>query len=218
MKPGNDFLLSEAQLISLQNKWRNLVIQFDEKPDEQMRDMVFNCHSERHRKYHNLSHVYALLDDADIYQKEIRDFNAVCFAIWFHDVIYQTRRNDNEEKSAQFASKVLKKLSVLREMAEKVRQMILATKHHDDEHCTADCKLFTDLDLSILGASRDRYAAYQKAIREEYAWVPNFMYKKARKKVLTAFLKKDQIYSSGLIGKQLERQARENITMELSCL
>ena len=71
--------------------------------------MVFNCHSERHRKYHNLSHVYALLNDADIYEKEIRDFNAVCFAIWFHDVIYQTRRNDNEEKSAEFALNILKK-------------------------------------------------------------------------------------------------------------
>jgi len=103
-------------------------------------------------------------------------------------------------------------------MAEKVRQMILATKHHDDEHCTADCKLFTNSDLSILGASRDRYAAYQKAIREEYALIPNFMYKKARKKVLTAFSKKDQIYSSEMIRDQLEILARENITKELSCL
>src|SRR5882757_4596571 len=56
------------------------------------------------RHYHGLAHIEALLALAQQHADAIADRDAVDAAIWFHDAIYDTRRKDNEEASAQLAA------------------------------------------------------------------------------------------------------------------
>jgi predicted metal-dependent HD superfamily phosphohydrolase len=71
-------------------------------------------------------------------------------AIWFYDVMYDPRRSDNEEKSAAWAEAVIEQSGLSREIAERVRSLILATRHREDV-TDRDAQLLADVDLSILG-------------------------------------------------------------------
>jgi predicted metal-dependent HD superfamily phosphohydrolase len=173
---------------------------------------------EKQRAYHNLSHIRALLEHADSFRTELSSYDSVAFAIWFHDAIYHTKRNDNEEKSAALAEEMLGQLSVPREMIAASKQMILATKQHELLLNSADLKLFLDFDLAILGTSAEVYQRYRQAIRKEYSWVPYFLYRKGRKKVLESFLKRERLYFSDAMNARYEAQARRNIEAELNQL
>ena len=60
-------------------------------------------YSEKNRYYHTLSHVQNMLLQAKSFEDKIVDFDALLFAIWYHDIIYKSTKKDNEEKSALFA-------------------------------------------------------------------------------------------------------------------
>jgi predicted metal-dependent HD superfamily phosphohydrolase len=48
-------------------------------------------------------------------------------ALWFHDAIYDTRRNDNEERSADWARSSIGTFAA--EAAERVHTLVMATRH-----------------------------------------------------------------------------------------
>jgi predicted metal-dependent HD superfamily phosphohydrolase len=149
---------------------------------------------------------------------KIQNRDAVYFAIWFHDVIYDTKRSDNEEKSAEFASEVLGSLGVPEQTIATVWEMILATKYHRGADLSWDTKAFLDLDTSILGAPQEIYEEYSRAIRKEYSWVPDVLYQKGRMKVLNDFLEREYIYYTEEIRTRYELQARHNIAEEVRVL
>ena len=172
-------------------------------------------YSEKHRAYHNLSHIKSLFVLCEDFKSHIEDFSSVGFAIWFHDVVYNTKRSDNEEKSAELAEITLSDFNLPKEKIEKVCAMILGTKKHDARKLSDDTKLFLDFDLSILGADAATYYAYSQAIRKEYSWVFDFVYKRERKKILESFLERDFIYNTNEMRKRFEAQARANIENEM---
>ena len=77
--------------------------------------------------------------------------------------------------------------------------MILATATHelprfDDAAATRDASLFLDMDLSILGAAPDAFDAYERAVRREYGWVEEPMWRAGCAAVLTGFLARPRIF------------------------
>lgn len=214
------FQVDEAGREFLQQHWCKLCEAYDCASTEI--DAAFASlsqkYSEPHRAYHNHSHIQALLRQAESFRHKIQDHDSVAFAIWFHDAIYNTKKGDNEEKSAELAQEMLGKLCVPSETISVVKQMILATKTHHLLDDSADLKLFLDFDLSILGVEENVYQEYSRAIRKEYSWVPYFLYRKGRKKVLENFLKRDRLYFTDSMKALSETQARRNIENELSQL
>ena len=185
-------------------------------------ESIFNSivenYSAEDRAYHNLSHIQSLLIRGETLMDKIKNPDAVYFAIWFHDVIYDTKRSDNEEKSAEFAVKALAGIGVPEQTIARVREMILATKDHRGADLSWDMKAFLDLDTSILGAPEEIYQKYSMAIRNEYSWVPDILYRKGRIKVLNDFLEREHIYHTEEIRAEYELQARNNIAVEIKAL
>ncbi len=179
---------------------------------------ISDHYSAKDRAYHKLSHITALLELAASFEDQFQNYDAVRFAIWFHDVIYYPRQADNEEQSAEFAADALSRLSIPAAMIASVREMILATKGHSPAQASADLKLFLDLDLAILGAPEESYRAYSAAIRQEYAWVPEFIYRRERRKILDSFLRREALYQTRPMITKYEAQARRNIADELASL
>jgi predicted metal-dependent HD superfamily phosphohydrolase len=151
-------------------------------------------------------------------KNKLQDHNAIRFAIWFHDAVYDTKKSDNEEKSADFAAEILSGLNVNLETIDEVRGLISATKDHSGKNLSEDAKFFLDMDLAILGVPEAIYGEYSKAIRAEYAWVPAFMYRRGRKKILKSFIERERIYYSDEMQARFETQARMNIAHELASL
>ena len=174
-------------------------------------------YAEPQRRYHTLEHIRESLDRA----AETRSFQThpaeIDLAIWFHDAVYDPRRADNEERSADWAASALRSAGVAPGSIELVRDWILQTKH-DSVPANSDARIFVDIDLSILGAPPARFAAYESAIREEYAWVPDDTFRARRAEVLQRFLARDTIFATGWFRERFEAQARENLKQSLQQL
>ena len=180
-------------------------------------DELVRYYSSDSRQYHGLTHIIKLLRLFDEYKFNLQEEDVVFFAIWFHDAVYSTWRDDNEEKSAFWASEVLKETSIPLAQIEKVVQYIKATKTHESNN-DMDLNFFLDFDLSILGADDTIYDVYTRQIREEFSLMPSFLYKRGRRKVLNALLDRPQIYQTSVFYNTMEAKARENLQRELNKL
>ena len=169
------------------------------------------------RYYHNIHHLNNLVEQLLPVKNEIEDWPTLIFSVAYHDIIYDTRRTDNEEQSAILANERLIYLEQSPDRKEKCRQQILATKGHqvsDDP----DTNYFTDADLSILGADSSSYLEYTRQIRKEYEHYPDPDYKKGRAAVLTYFLNMKSLFKTEFFKDRFEKQARLNMQNELSTI
>jgi predicted metal-dependent HD superfamily phosphohydrolase len=169
------------------------------------------------RYYHNLEHLENVLKDLEPLKASITDWDTVILALCYHDVVYNPRKNDNEEKSALVARKCLQSISYPEEKIALCESHILATKGHVKSDCL-DTNLFTDADLGILGSSWPVYHVYSMNIRREYKMYPDLLYKPGRRKVLEYFLKMERIYKSDVFHLKYEAQAKANLYQELDLL
>ena len=181
-------------------------------------DALAGCYSGPGRFYHNLHHVAEVLRLLGSVGVRPPQDEAVCFAAWFHDAVYDTRRDDNEEKSAELAAGWLAQLRVPAEIVGSVRQMILATKRHEAGKLSAEAALFLDSDLAILGAPEEIYLQYRAAIRKEYAWVEDAIYRRERRRILENFIARERLYFTDELCACFEAQARRNLRDEIQAL
>ena len=204
------------------NEWRKLASNYinNESLIEQLYGEIEEHYSDKNRFYHNLEHIASMLDAVHLFKNKMLDYDSVLFAIWYHDIIYYPVRSDNEEKSAAFASKALKKLGLKNDRIRKVNDMIIKTKNHaaygDSEDY--DTQLFLDCDLLILGSERHLYKNYMEHLRKEYHLVPDIIYNKKRRRFLKKFLDREFIYRASEYRNSLENKARENLKFEIETL
>ena len=179
---------------------------------------LIDSYTSRHRSYHNLNHVYDILNWIELVKDFAENTDILRFAAWFHDCIYDPQSLDNEAKSAVEAERALEALNIDREIIKKIEQIILSTKNHQPSIASIDNLLFLDLDLAILGTNPARYREYAKAIRQEYNHVSDRYYQTGRKKVLTQFLNRERIYYTDYFYHRLETAARKNLQAEINYL
>jgi len=159
------------------------------------------------RSYHNFDHIEACLKELDSHEPEI-DNRCLELAIWFHDSIYDPSRKDNEEKSAEFAKKVVG--GVGQRGVDLIESLILITKH-DSMPKTLEEKLMIDIDLSILGQPYEVFQKYDEGIRLEYNFVPQKEYLMGRILLLKSFLSKANIFHTYFFKELYEKQAKQNL-------
>jgi predicted metal-dependent HD superfamily phosphohydrolase len=178
---------------------------------------ITKAYTHKKRHYHTLTHLENMIEELDQYRPRITDWDTTLFAVFYHDIVYNVLKQNNEEKSAMLAVNRMTSLAVPAEKIEKCKAMILATKAHQITN-NPDTDLFTDADLAILGQPWNTYENYTRQIRAEYAIYPDIMYKPGRKKVLAHFLAMKRIYKTEQFYAQFERAARENMERELIIL
>lgn len=183
-------------------------------PTPEAFDALVDAYQHPPRAYHNLDHIRACLEELDTVRGSCNEPNAVEAAIWFHDAIYDARRSDNEQQSAQLARRVLSNCGMSAAFCDRVERLILATRH-DRPPGTPDEALIIDIDLSILGQPPHIFDAYERAIREEYAFVSEPDFRAGRSKVLQRFLDCKQIYSTEGFRARYEAAARANLERSL---
>lgn len=194
--------------------WRHTGAQGD--PDAELRKLTAR-YSEPHRAYHTLEHIRHCLGEFEHARNLAADSVAVELALWYHDVIYDTRAKDNEEKSASFAKAVVRKNQLPDSLGQAVARLIMATKHAVAP-AEPDEQLIVDIDLSILGQSDFKFDNYERQIRTEYEWVPTAAFVAGRSAILESFLNRPAIFSTQFFQEKYEAQARHNIRRSLAQL
>ena len=186
------------------------------KPDSSLFARLIDCYAEPHRAYHTLTHLQECFAAFDKARQLAEHPGEIELAIWYHDAIYDVRRSDNEEQSAALAVLNLLEAGVSLIVANRVRDLILAT-HHNATPLSADAALMVDVDLSILGAIPSRFWEYEQQIRTEYSWVPLATFQSKRAKILRSFLARPFIYTTSAFIK-FEHRARFNLSASLELL
>lgn len=175
---------------------------------------IDKAYSAAGRHYHNMQHLEQLYSSLSAVQDQFKDPEVMWLALCYHDIVYETGRQDNEDQSAAFARDILTALQFPEYRVQQCTHMILATKSHTAA-ADKDTNYFTDADLSILGQNWERYIQYAKAIRKEYCIYPDEQYYPGRKKVIRRFLETPRLFKTGHFYRLYEQQARKNLQQEL---
>ncbi len=154
-------------------------------------DGALRKYSKDNRTYHNIYHIYWMLDELMTYYHRFITKELVC-AIIFHDIIYDPKRNDNEEQSVIKFNELIEYYEVNDINVSKVERIILATKNHIDAYLNnidPDIKLIVSLDLiHPFMANKKDIILNEKRIRYEYRHIPDKIYTENRIKILTEFM------------------------------
>lgn len=169
------------------------------------------------RHYHTMRHIVAMLEGADRIEGEFADPTAAKLAIFFHDVIYDAARRDNEEQSAVVLQEKLGEVLPETILAQ-AQHAIRATAKHDATG-NRDTDLLLDLDMAILGQPWAVYARYAEGTMKEYVPVHGEeAYRAGRPKLfIDPTLAKDKIFLTEPF-QHLEAPARQNLARERTLL
>jgi predicted metal-dependent HD superfamily phosphohydrolase len=176
-------------------------------------------YAEPHRRYHTRGHIEACLDLlAQWPEIPERERRLLTWAIWWHDAIYDPKASDNEARSAELARRELPHLGAGPDEVEEVARLVLLTAGHavpEDDRLGA---VLISIDLAILATPPPVYEAYARAIRAEYAHVPEDAWRAGRTAVLQRFLDASVIFPHPGFRDAHEAQARANLAREIEQL
>ncbi|MDA9774396.1 hypothetical protein N9B82_05510 [Saprospiraceae bacterium] len=182
---------------------------------------IHKHYTKRTRAYHNLSHLQAMFSEFDKYKDHLSDSDVVAYSIYFHDLVYNVLKQNNELKSAEKARFYLIKIAFETKRVGECYEQIVSTKSHDKSNSVIhelDNAFLLDFDLQVLGRSWPEYQVYTEQIRKEYSIYPAGIYKRGRRDAMIQFLDRERIYSTKIFRDQFEEQARSNIEQEIKLL
>ncbi len=168
------------------------------------------------RVYHGPEHLLAVLAHIDELAAEAADPLIVQLAAWFHDAVYDVRRDDNEERSAELARTVLPAYDFVPAVVDEVARLVLATRDHVVAEGDGDGEVLCDADLAILASTPAEYDDYVGQVRAEYRHVAEPTFRAARAAILQALLDRPTIFATTAGQKRWESAARANLSRELA--
>lgn len=208
-------------LDNLKKSWFDLLQELSVKDIKSGNEILVNLiqrYSEPIRHYHNLEHLQEILFLLQQVQDISHNPSVLQLSAWFHDCIYDPQAKDNEALSAIFAEQVLNQLDVDSQIIYLTTEIVRSTKNHQPLIYGIDNLIFLDVDLAILGTTKEQYLQYAHAIRQEYSHLNNLAYRKGRTELLTQILTKPKIYYTDYFYQRLETTARNNLQAEIAQL
>jgi predicted metal-dependent HD superfamily phosphohydrolase len=178
---------------------------------------VMAAWGEPHRRYHDLTHLAAVLGVVGALAEAADDPDAVHLAAWYHDVAYDPRRSDNEQVSAARARVGLRGL-VPDERIDEVERLVLLTATHDPADDDANGAVLCDADLAVLAGPPDAYAGYASAVRAEYDHLTDAEFTAGRAAVLESLLALPRLFRLPAVADDWTPRARANLSAELALL
>ncbi len=183
-------------------------------------DKIVLAYKSKERFYHNLTHIKHFIEGLQPYLHKTKNSDLLICAAFYHDVVYESLRTDNEEKSANLARVELKELGMERADRIKVMELIRRTanhnrKFHEDSY---DVRLFLDADLKIISESLDRYKSYSENVRKEFIRIPDLIFNQKRLAFLQKMSEQKNIYCTPEYRTNFESSARENLQWEIEYL
>lgn len=143
---------------------------------------------ETHRYYHSETHLAFLLDEIEKLLKAQKlnpeHYAVLVMAAFFHDIVYDPTRQDNELQSAQMFEEMTSE-HLNRTL---IKEIILDTQHHQAKGILS--KQFCELDMRIVThSSFEELLLWEKQIFKEYQYLDYGIYKEGRIQVLEKFIK-----------------------------
>ena len=220
LQRNTEEVASQAQWQALSHHWLALFDGCRADPREVARILLVlaDRYREPQRVHHRLSRVHAMIREAARLYPHFAEPDVIGFAIWFHAAVYDPAARDNAEQSARFAQQTLQDLGIAQGKVARVTAAIAATRDHQPIDDSYDHRAFLDLHLSFLGADQANYDRYREAVRAEYAWVPDALYRAGRRRMCLGYLARPRMFLTTMMRRRFEERARANLQAELAAL
>jgi len=203
-------------MIDLQAEWTGLCARLGVEAayGAQLWTCLAEAYGEPQRHYHTLDHIAAAVGDAVRLRGRFVRPDSALLALFFHDIVYDPQRRDNETRSADKLDMWLGRRIDADTLAFCWRA-IEATALHAGQ-ADADIDLILDIDMAVLGAPWEAYLRYAEGVAREYLPVFGFdAYAAGRARLfLEPTLKRDRLFLTEAFA-GLEDQARANLAEEL---
>lgn len=145
---------------------------------------IESFYNSKGRYYHNMNHLDDVLCCLEDYNKSNlfneTEYQILVMTAIYHDIIYNPKAKDNEEKSAQF----INDCSCSEDIKRQVYNLILFTKYQRAPKNDLE-EIFMSCDMNVFDKSFTEQLQFEKNIQKEYSWVPLDVYVKNRIKVLS---------------------------------
>lgn len=174
--------------------------------------------AEPQRRYHTVDHLMAVLTRITELTAYAGDPDTALLAGWFHDAVYRPDRGENEERSAALAERALTEAGVGADRTREVARLVRLTVSHDPAPGDRDGEVLCDADLAVLAGDPADYAAYAASVRDEYAFVPDDVFRTRRADVLRRLLDLPALFRTPYGRECWEDVARRNMSTELELL
>lgn len=202
--------------------WRGFLDRFslgDKKMPTVLRTLLKH-YAGTDRHYHSIVHIVKLIEELRRLRAEqpawfldpVEDASLE-LSIWFHDVIYDTTRSDNEEESARLAELYALRLGFSRAVGQRAKDYVRATDHQRFADCFG-ARLMCDMDLLSLALPPAAFDENTRRIRLEYGRVSDEDWRKGRAAWGESFLdqkKRPSIYQTEYYRERNETYARRNL-------
>lgn len=164
------------------------------------------------RHYHTLRHVeYMIVHAMDFGGISLKNMCLLKWAIWFHDIVYDAQKSDNEKRSADMLVDFLRAIDMEEEDIEVAKWLILVTSHKGSPQTKLE-EIICDLDLREFASDRQEKNAPE--VRQEFSHLSDEEWKKGRIEFIESMLAKEYIYHTDLYRETLEATARHNLVNE----
>jgi predicted metal-dependent HD superfamily phosphohydrolase len=129
-------------------------------------NILLSMWNESHRSYHTQNHLLDLIEQINEQKSKLSQtqYEKLVLCALFHDIVYDPKRGDNEEKSAEFFINCCSEKDNI-DLLE-VKQMILDTKTHESQ--TNLSQLFIHFDMKVVESDYEKLLEWEKGIKNEF--------------------------------------------------
>ncbi len=180
--------------------------------------------AEPHRRYHSTRHLvemfWAFEDLTDAGELSEDDAALGRIAAWLHDAVYDPSAvvGANESASAELAEQLLPRVRLDSASVTTVVELVRMTADHAVRRDSPLHRAFHDADLWILASPEERFDEYCAQVREEYAAVPEELFRAARAHILGELAGGEALYLTEYGRRHWDGSARRNVDRELGRL
>ena len=166
---------------------------------------ILNKWNESHRYYHNINHLLSFLKQIEEFFLEEEDhmymsqlYKNFIIAAFFHDVIYDTKANNNEDKCIEFFNSVSLHLKnedkdLIIKMIESTKSRLLPEPNYVGVEVDFNVRNFWKFDNNIiLNGTIDELIDYENKIFKEFQFVSYDIYKTKRIEFLKGEVKHNE--------------------------
>ncbi len=207
-------MAGESELLTrlgrFQALWQRNLIAGAADDSSAIHQRLLSGYQESHRHYHSLTHIEHCLGMFDQCKALVENPDWLEIAIWFHDVILECGKRDNEALSAQLYLE-LSAGAQCDDMRNTIHGLIMATLHDGGSLDFADSIYMVDIDLSSFGLPWDDFLRDSLNLRAENPHLCDADYQLNQTGFQRGLLARPRFYLSDFFYTRFEQQARTNL-------
>jgi len=190
--------------------WQRCLIEGAADTGAAIHQRLVDGYNEPQRHYHTLAHIDHCLTMFDQCKSLATNPDALEIAIWFHDVIFDPGKSNNEALSAELYEELSAGVHA-DEFRALVGRLIMATLHNGLSLDDSDAGYMVDIDLSSFGLPWEDFLRDSRHLREENMHLSDADYSRKQGEFRSCLLARPHFYQTDFFRGRYEQQARDNL-------